>query len=210
MIYAYLRVSTDKQCTENQRFEINQFAKHRNISIDKWVEEVVSGSNKINGRKLGKLFKLVKKGDWIITSELSRVGRNLMYIMSFLHQCMEREAIVFTIKERYELGNNLNSKILAFAFSLSAEIERNLISQRTREALARKKREGVKLGRPVGRKASYYKLSGKESQIIKLLNEKYSLGEICTKLGVCRHTLRIFINYLSRNNPEHIPAKFRT
>ncbi|MDR2497357.1 MAG: master DNA invertase Mpi family serine-type recombinase [Tannerellaceae bacterium] len=209
MIYAYLRVSTDKQCTENQRFEINQFAKERNITIDGWVEEIVSGSNKIKNRKLGKLFRVVKKGDWIITSELSRVGRNLMYIMSFLHQCMEREAVVFTIKERYELGNNLNSKILAFAFSLSAEIERNLISQRTREALARKKLEGVKLGRPKGRKSSYYKLSGKEKHIIRLLNDKHSLGEICNKLGVCRNTLRIFMEYIYEINPDYLPSKFR-
>ncbi|MDR2498498.1 MAG: master DNA invertase Mpi family serine-type recombinase [Tannerellaceae bacterium] len=207
MVYAYIRVSTDKQCTENQRFEIIQFAKERNIIIDAWVEEVVSGSNKIKNRKLGKLFKLIKKGDWIITSELSRVGRNLMYIMSFLHQCMEREAVVFTIKERYELGNNLNSKILAFAFSLSAEIERNLISQRTREALARKKQEGIKLGRPKGRKSSYYKLSGKEGQIIRMLNNKYPLGSICSRFGVCRNTLRIFIEYLYEADPSQLPPR---
>ncbi|MDR2533808.1 MAG: master DNA invertase Mpi family serine-type recombinase [Tannerellaceae bacterium] len=209
MVYAYVRVSTDKQCTENQIFEIKQFAVERNIVIDHWVEEVVSGSNKINHRKLGKLFKLIKKGDWIITSELSRVGRNLMYIMSFLHQCMEREAIVITIKERYELGNNLNSKILAFAFSLSAEIERNLISQRTREALARKKKEGVRLGRPKGRKSSYYKLSGKEQLIIKMINEHYTLGEVCLKLSVCRNTLRLFMYEISRNNPNAFPSRFK-
>ena len=210
MVYAYVRVSTDKQCTENQVFEIKQFAAERKIKIDRWVEEVVSGNNKITHRKLGKLFKSVKKGDWIITSELSRVGRNLMYIMSFLHQCMEREAVVLTTKERYELGNNLNSKILAFAFSLSAEIERNLISQRTREALARKKKEGVTLGRPKGRKSSYYKLTGKEEQIIKLLNDRYTLGEVCLKLSVCRNTLRLFLYEIERKNPEAIPVRFKS
>ena len=95
-----------------------------------------AGQKVIADRQLGKLLKQIRKGDILITTELSRLGRNLMQVMSFLHQCMERDIIVFTVKEGYELGNNINSKILAFAFSLSAEIERNLISQRTKEALA--------------------------------------------------------------------------
>jgi DNA invertase Pin-like site-specific DNA recombinase len=194
MIYGYVRVSTDKQCTENQRYEIKQFVSKRNLQIDEWVEEVISGSYKIHSRKLGKLFKQIKKGDWLITTELSRLGRNLMHIMNFLHLCMEKETTVFTTKEDYELGNNINSKILAFAFSLSAEIERNLISQRTKEALARKKMEGVILGRPKGRKSSKYKLTGKEHIVRKMISEKYSFGEICRKLKVSRNTLRLFIN----------------
>lgn len=138
MIVGYLRVSTDKQSTENQRFEIKRFSKEKNLKVDLWIEEKVSGCKKVSARKLGKVFRQIKKGDTLITSELSRLGRNLMQVMSFLYQCMEKEIIVMTVKERYELGNNINSKILAFAFSLSAEIERNLISMRTREALQKK------------------------------------------------------------------------
>ena len=141
MIYGYVRVSTDKQSTENQRFEIENYSKEKGFHIERWIDETISGTTNVSDRQLGRLLKQIRKGDTLITTELSRLGRNLMQVMGFLHQCMERDIIVFTVKERYELGNNINSKILAFAFSLSAEIERNLISQRTREALARKKRK---------------------------------------------------------------------
>jgi DNA invertase Pin-like site-specific DNA recombinase len=193
MIYGYVRVSTDKQSTENQRFEIKNYLSVHGMSVDCWVEETVSGTHKVEDRQLGKLLKKTRKGDELVTSELSRLGRNLMQIMSFLHQCMERGIIVHTIKERYELGNNISSKILAFAFSLSAEIERNLISQRTKEALARKKKEGVKLGRPKGRKSAFSKLAGKEDLIEQLIKERHSREYISKKLGVCRHTLYKFI-----------------
>lgn len=198
MIYGYVRVSTDKQSTENQRFEIEKFSKLKNFRVDRWVEEVISGTKDVADRQLGKVLKQIRKGDILITTELSRLGRNLMQVMSFLHQCMEKDVIVLTVKERYELGNNINSKILAFAFSLSAEIERNLISQRTKEALARKKYEGTKLGRPKGGKSIQYKLTGKEDQIRRLLNENRSKIYISKKLGVNRQTLRDFI----KMNPE--------
>lgn len=191
MIYAYVRVSTDKQSTENQRFEIEKYMQTRNMRIDSWINEKVSGTKRIKERQLGKLLGEIREGDILITTELSRLGRNLMQVMGFLHQCMERDIMVFTVKEKYELGNNINSKILAFAFSLSAEIERNLISQRTREALARKKHEGVKLGRPKG--ISHYKLKGKEELIRKLLQAKKSKMYISRVLGVNRQTLRHFI-----------------
>ncbi|WP_455640182.1 master DNA invertase Mpi family serine-type recombinase [Parabacteroides sp.] len=198
MIYGYVRVSTDKQSTENQRFEIEKFAKAKSLRIDRWVEETISGTTDIAERQLGRLIKQIRKGDVLVTTELSRLGRNLMQVMSLLHQCMEKDIFVITVKEGYELGNNINSKILAFAFSLSAEIERNLISQRTKEALARKKKEGTKLGRPKGGKADQYKLSGKEELIRKLLLEKKTKLYISKKLGVNRQTLRDFM----RMNPE--------
>ncbi|MCD7937408.1 MAG: master DNA invertase Mpi family serine-type recombinase [Tannerellaceae bacterium] len=195
MIYGYIRVSTDKQNTENQCFEIKKFAEAKEIHIDHWVKETISGTKNVKDRALGKLLKRIRKGDTLITSELSRLGRNLMQVMSFLHICMEKEIVVLTVKEHYELGNNINSKILAFAFSLSAEIERNLISQRTKEALARRKNEGVKLGRPPGRKSDTLKLTGKEDIIRRLLNEKQTRVYISKKLGVSRQTLRVFIRH---------------
>lgn len=193
MIYGYIRVSTDKQSTENQRFEIENYSKKKGFRVERWVDETISGTTNVSDRQLGKLLKQIRKGDMLIITELSRLGRNLMQIMSFLHQCMERDIIVCTVKEHYELGNNINSKILAFAFSLSAEIERNLISQRTREALARKKAEGAKLGRPKGKKSKKTRLSGKEKLIKKMIHEKCSMNEIAAKFGVSRQTLRNFL-----------------
>ena len=97
MVYGYVRVSTDKQTTEYLRFEIEKFTKSRNMRIDRWVDETISGTKVIADRQLGKLLKQIRKGDILITTELSRLGRNLMQVMSFLHQCMERDIIV-TVK----------------------------------------------------------------------------------------------------------------
>lgn len=193
MIYAYIRVSTERQTVENQRFEIKKFSHEKNLKIEKWIEEKISSIERLEDRKFGKLLNKMQKGDQLVVTELSRMGRNLMQIMKILHDCMERNIMVYTIKERYELGNNINSKVLAFAFGLSAEIERNLISQRTKEALARKKAEGVILGRPVGRKSSKTKLTGHEKKIHELLEKKVSYSAIGRILGVHRLTVSSFV-----------------
>lgn len=195
MIYGYIRVSSDKQTVENQRFEINNFCRRENIKIDGWMEETISGTKAYNKRELGKLLKRVNKDDLIICAELSRLGRNLFMIMEILNICMTKECRVWTIKDNYRLGDDIQSKVLAFAFGLSAEIERNLISQRTKEALARRKAEGVVLGRPKGRKNSpdKYKLSGKETLIKELLSVKVSKRKIAQICKVDRNTLARFI-----------------
>ena len=184
MIYGYIRVSSDKQTVENQRFEINNFCKKEKLVINDWIEETISGTKNYTKRQLGNLLKKVHKDDIIICSELSRLGRNLFMIMEILNICMTKECRVWTIKDNYRLGDDIQSKVLAFAFGLSAEIERNLISQRTKEALARKKAEGIVLGRPKGRKSApeKYKLHGKKSLIEELLKAKISkrqIAQIC-------------------------------
>lgn len=199
MIYGYVRVSTDRQSTENQRFEIANFAKENGLRIEQWVDETISGTIQASSRLLGQLLKQLSYGDILIISELSRLGRNLMEIMSILHQCMEQQVLVLTVKERYELGNNINSKILAFAFSLSAEIERSLISQRTREALARKKEAGNPIGRPKGRKNNQLKLVRNEEEIRQMIDKNYSMNEIAEKMGVSRQTLRDFLKEVFPN-----------
>ena len=194
MNYGYIRVSSDKQTVENQRFEINNFAKANNITIDGWIEETISGTKNYDKRELGRLLKKVKKDDLIICAELSRLGRNLFMIMEILHTCMNKECRVWTIKDNYRLGDDIQSKVLAFAFGLSAEIERDLISQRTKEALARKKAEGVVLGRPKGRKSSHVKLSGKEETIRELLTQNVPKTQIAKIFKVDRMTVAKFIN----------------
>jgi len=193
MIYGYIRVSTDKQTVENQRYEINGFCQKQEMVVGKWIEETISGAKIVEERKLGKLLKKMKKGDILICSELSRLGRNLLMIMGVLNECMNRDIQVWTIKDNYRLGSDINSKVLAFAFGLSAEIERNLISQRTKEALARKKAEGVVLGRPVGSKSSKTKLTGQEKKIQELLGKKVSYSAIGRILGVHRLTVSAFV-----------------
>lgn len=196
MTYGYIRVSSDKQTVENQRFEINNFCERESIHIDGWIEETISGTTAYDKRQLGRLLNKIQKDDLIICAELSRLGRNLFMIMEILNICMTRECRVWTIKDNYRLGDDIQSKVLAFAFGLSAEIERNLISQRTKEALARKKAEGVILGRPVGRKSdeSKYKLYPKRNLIAELLKEGISRRKIAKICKVDRNTLYRFIN----------------
>ena len=165
----------------------------KKIQIDEWVEETTSGAKRINERLLGHLQNRLKSEDIILVSELSRIGRNLMEIMKFLHDCMEQDIKVYTCKEKYELGNNINSKVLAFAFGLSAEIEHQLISQRTKEALSRKKSEGKILGRPKGSMSKITKLTEKEEEIKNLLNKNISVSAISRLLGVHRLTVNSFI-----------------
>ena len=193
MIYGYIRVSSDKQTTKNQHFEIEKFCLRHGIQVDKWIEETISGTKQVEKRRLGKLLHALKENDILIASELSRLGRNLLQVMSILHFCMERNTKVWTIKDNYRLGDDIQSKVLAFAFGLSAEIERNLISQRTKEALARKKAEGVVLGRPKGSKSSYLKLTSHDKKIRSYIKLNYSYSRIARKFGVHRNTVSRYV-----------------
>ena len=199
MIYGYIRVSSDRQTVENQRFEINQFAIREKIEINGWIEETISGVKNYDKRKLGRLLRKVKPGDTIICSELSRLGRSLFMIMDILNICMNKDCKVWTVKDGYRLGDDIQSKVLAFAFGLSAEIERNLISQRTIEALARKKAEGATLGRPVGRKSDSNKLKcyRHRKRIEKMLADEQSYSEIARRLNIHRSTISKYVQGLS-------------
>ena len=197
MIYGYIRVSTDKQTVENQRFEITHFLNSQNLKVESWVEETISGTKNYDKRQLGKLLKKLQSNDILVCTEISRLGRSLFMVMEILNICMKKNCRVWTIKDNFRLGDDIQSKVLAFAFGLSAEIERNLISQRTREALSRKKEEGVILGRPKGRKSSYNKLTGKEDLILSMLNSKSSIISIAKKCHVNRGTIYKYLNNIN-------------
>jgi DNA invertase Pin-like site-specific DNA recombinase len=191
--YGYIRVSTDKQTVDNQRFEIERFCMKNSLKIDEWIEETISGCKTPDKRLLGSLLAEARSGDLIICSELSRLGRSLFMVMSILNQLMMNEVRIWTIKDNYRLGDNIQSKVLAFAFSLTAEIERDLISQRTKEALARRRAEGKILGRPFGSLSNIVKLSGREQDIKMLLDRHFSKSAIGRIYGVNRVTVDMFL-----------------
>ena len=194
MVYGYIRVSTDRQTVENQRFEIKNFCKKNNMKIDGWIsDEGISGTKDPEKRELGKLLEKAKAGDYILCSELSRLGRRLMMIMAILNECTKKKVNIWTIKDNYRLDNDISSAVIAFAYGLSAQIERQLISQRTKEALARKKAEGVFIGRPKGSLSKKVKLTGNEDKIRKYIKQGMSQREISLKLKVSKGTVNRFI-----------------
>lgn len=194
MIYGYIRVSTDKQDCENQRTGIQAKANEMGIKIDKYImDSGISGTVEPNNRALGGILKKLKTGDIIICSEISRLGRKLFMIMRILEHCMKCGAYVYTVKDGYELGDNIQSKVLAFAFGISAEIERDLISMRTREALAHRRECGVVLGRHWGSKNKHHKIDGHETQIISMITQGIPKTKIAKKFKISPPTLYAFL-----------------
>ena len=193
MIYAYVRVSTSQQNLENQRYELLNYADQHGWPIDVWTTETISGAKSYTDRALGALVNQMKVGDTLLVAELSRLGRSLMEVMSILHHLMERQIKVISVIEGLELGDSINAKVLAFAFSLAAEIERNLIASRTREALARKKQEGQRLGRPKGSLSKKTKLTGRDDEIRMLLEKKVAVAAVARIMGVHRRTMADYI-----------------
>lgn len=187
--FAYVRVSTDMQTFENQVFEIRQWCSAHSLDIDRWVSESVSGTVSWEERRLGKVLKKMHRGDMLVCTEISRLGRSLLMVMAILNHCSSHGIRVSTIKDRFELSDNLNSKIIAFAFALASEIERNLISQRTREALAAKKASGAKLGRPKGSSEKVKKICIDREAVERMIAEGMSLSAVAKRYGVHRNTL---------------------
>ena len=176
MYLGYVRVSTGKQTVENQMYAIEDFCAHQNppIQIDDWIIETASGMKHFDKRKLGKKLQSVTSDDTIISTEITRLGRSLLMIFSIMAYCLGKGCGIWTIKEGWRLGDNLTSKVLAFAFGLAAEIERAL---------------GIQLGRPKGALGKHTKLTGKENVIQTLLDLGNSYASIARALKVDRSTL---------------------
>lgn len=193
MIYGYIRVSTEKQTVEVQRYEINRYCSEQGIEVDAWIEESISGAIKPSARLLGKLIlDRIKKGDLILVTEISRLGRNVYMVMSIINHCMLTGAAIVPIWKGEIIKEDSMSVYETFFDIISAQKERELISRRTKCALAMMKSNGVRLGRPVGipRKR---KLEGKEKEIIRLLSNGVSKAEVSRRLGVNQSTLSEFI-----------------
>lgn len=192
MVIGYLRVSTGKQHLANQKSEIVRFASGHGLEIEKWVTEIVSGKTRENERKLGKLLNRMQRGDILIVTEISRLSRTLTDIMNIMGKCLEGGINLYTTKEGYSFDDTINSKVLCFAFGLVAEIERNLISMRTKEALAARKAAGKSLGR---KKGSYTKLNiliKNRDTIDMMLGQGEPIGNICKQFKISRDTFAKF------------------
>ncbi len=192
MIIGYLRVSTGKQNPGNQQDEIRRFAESRNWIVDDWVTEVVSGSKREQDRKLGSLLRRMKRGDTLIVTEISRLSRTLTDVMAIMGRCLHKEINLYTTKEGYTFDNSINSKVLCFAFGLVAEIERNLISMRTKEALALRRAEGVVLGRRKGSCTKFNVLIENRQNVIRMLRQNISVTDICRHFDLSRDTFDKF------------------
>jgi DNA invertase Pin-like site-specific DNA recombinase len=199
MVTAYLRVSTGKQHLENQKSEINRYASQKGITVNKWVTETISGKTDQNKRKLGKLIKTLQTGDTLIVTEISRLSRTLHEVMSIMGVCLSKKITIYSTKDGYAFDDSINSKVLSFAFGLVAEIERNLISQRTKEALSVRRAKGVTLGRKKGQCPKMERLNTRKKDIIKMIDQGKSIACICKKYNLSIETFRSF-----RKNNEDI------
>ena len=193
MVVAYLRVSTNKQHLMNQKEEIRKFAKSRKLTIDKWYNDVVSGNIASHNRKLGRLLDILQEGDCLIVTEVSRLSRTLIDVMNIINTCICRKITLHCTKEGYTFENNLNSKIMGFAFGLVAEIERNLISARTREALAVRRAEGKALGRPHGSTPQLKILYNHRDQVWEYIMQKMTYKQIAEIYNVSIGTMNRFM-----------------
>jgi len=192
-IIGYIRVSSAKQTVEHQRHEIEQFAKQNNIKIDTWVEETISSRQPLHKRKLGQLLNNLQSNDILIAAEISRLGRSMLEVMRILENCLNNNCQVWTLKEQYKLGNDIQSKVMAFAFGLSAEIERNLISQRTKSSLDNIRAAGKKLGRPFAAQSKKLKMSDNAARIRELLDSGASKYKIAQTMNVNYSTVARFV-----------------
>lgn len=146
----YLRVSTVDQDVDKNKSDILVLANQKQLSQVEFVEEKVSGKMSWRKRQIAEVIDDLREGDSLIVSELSRLGRSMLECMEILSIAMQRGICVYSVKGNWQLDQTIQSKIVAMAFSMAAEIERDLISQRTKEALRAKKAAGIPLGRPKG------------------------------------------------------------
>lgn len=201
--YAYLRVSTNQQDVDNQRHGILEYANQKSLGHLEFISDSVSGQKKWRERELGKLLtKTAVTGDVIIFAEISRMARSTLQVLEILECCMQQRFSVHIAKQRMVLDDQLPSRITATVLGLAAEIERELISLRTTEALAKRKAAGQTLGRPLGRQSAKLKLDAREQEIRMYLAKGISKRSIAKLVDCAPSTLYYWLkrHQLSKSN----------
>lgn len=194
MIYAYYRVSTDEQDYENQKSGVVRYCEYKGLEIDKEViEEGVSGKIEYKKRKLGRLIKELKSGDLLIVSELSRLSRSMTDTFDMVKVLKDKGVNIYCVKENMEINDSALGLMIMSVFAFSAQIERERISQRTKEALAKKKADGVHLGRPYGSRNKISKIDKDDYLVGAMVMQGVNFSEMARRIGVDRNTLRRYV-----------------
>jgi DNA invertase Pin-like site-specific DNA recombinase len=198
LVIGYIRVSSEQQDVRNQRHEILEYVNHQNLHVDRFIEVEMTSRRNLKDRRITELVDGLSARDILIVSELSRLGRSVVEVISLVNELMKRGIRTIAIKQNLDLKGNhdMQSKVLVTIFSLLAELERDLVSERTRRALAAKRAQGVALGRPAG-SIGKSKLDTKISEIVDLLRDKASYSFMARRFKVSRPTIMNFIK--SRN-----------
>lgn len=192
---AYLRASTDKQDLNHQKLELLEFARKRGIKINEFVEVTISSRKTSKRRRIDELLQMLNQTDTLIVTELSRLGRSTAEVIALVNALIERNIRLITIKQNLDIQQqDMNSKIIITLFSLFSELERDLISLRTKEALAAKKAHGQILGKPKGT-LQKSKFDQHVQRIRELLSYGLSVRKIAKVLGYKNHiALNTYIN----------------
>jgi DNA invertase Pin-like site-specific DNA recombinase len=204
-IVAYLRVSTDKQDLNHQKLELLEFARKKSLSIDEFVEITISSRMTSKQRRIDELLERLNQADTLIVTELSRLGRSTAEVISLVNSLIERDVRVIVLKQNLDISKqDMNSKVNLTMFSLFSELERDLISLRTKEALASKKREGQILGKPKGT-IQKSKFDKDAERIKELLGYGLSMRKMAKVLGYTNHiALNNYINKRKLKNKEEL------
>lgn len=204
-VYCYLRVSTDSQDVNSQRVGLEEFLAEKGWTCDEWVEDSgVSGAVDWRKRKLGEIIAKAQRGDVLVFSEISRIARRLVLVLEVIKECSERGVAIHTAKDRYVMEDTIQSKVLVTVMGLAAEIERDLIRQRTREGLRRAAADGKHIGRPKGLRHApeSLRLFGRDDEIAELRASGLSWAKTAKALGVHRLTLARYVD-----NSEYLREK---
>lgn len=191
---AYIRVSTDRQDLDNQRHEILEYCHAHRMTVDEFISIEISSRKTLKQRRIEELFDKVFVGDSLIVSEMSRLGRSTAEVIAIVNELVKRGIRLIVIKQALDIkgGHDMQSKVMVTLLSLFAELERDIISQRTRDALASKRAKGIRLGRPMG-SLGKSKLDGRQIEIANLLDKKVSKAAIARVCGVSRDTVNNFV-----------------